>query len=560
MVFIFQHLLIFFQISLACLVLSISGFLLKKIFLDKVDLINFEENALFGFILIGFLSLFINFFSPLSIFVNNVCFVLIFFLGLKFNFLHQEKIKLIKKIFFTSLISFIFLIYSNVNTPDALLYHLPYSKIINEDKIIIGLTNLDSRFGHISIFQYISSFFVNSFFSTNGLLIPISLVPSLFFLNIFKKFKIDFKDNNTRSNSYLIFLILIISIYSFSRYSGWGNDAQVHIFYFLSIIYFLELTLDRNNLYLFYKLSIISIFTFFIKPFYFISLMMPLIFFLMNEQKIKMIKSKIFIFSSLFLILWLLKNFLISSCFLYPINITCNESTSWYSKETLIVSVQGEAWSKDWSNQKDSSLNLNEFISNFKWVKAWSENHLKVIIEKTLPVIIFIILNILILFFTKSLNKNIYEKRNIFIILLFLINLLSCVIWFIKFPIFRYGLSYIYSFMILSFYFIYIKNINWNKLASLNVIFITFIYIAFFGMVTKNINRIFKTENSSIYPIIYDKNLNGEVTKVYNRNGIFIHYKNPKGLCGYSSSPCALINRDIGKEKKFGYSMFKAKF
>ena len=143
--------------------------------------------------------------------------------------------------------------------------------------------------------------------------------------------------------------------------------------------------------------------------------------------------------------------------------------------------------------------------------------------------------DILILFFTKCLNKNIYEKRNIFIILLFLINLLSCVIWFIKFPIFIYGLSYIYSFMILSFYFIYIKNINWNKLASLNVIFITFIYIAFFGMVTKNINRIFKTENSSIYPIIYDKNLNGEVTKVYNRNGIFIHYKNPKGLCGYSS-------------------------
>ena len=560
MVFAIQHLLIFFQIYLVCLVLSISGFLLKKLFLDKVDLINFEENALFGFVLIGFLSLFINFFSPLNILVNNIFFVLIIYLGLKFNFFYQEKIKLIKKIFIISLISFIFLIYSNVNTPDALLYHLPYSKIINEDKIIIGLTNLDSRFGHISIFQYISSFFVNSFFSTNGLLIPISLVPSLFFVHIFKKFKFDFKKETTRSNSYITFLILIISIYSFSRYSGWGNDAQVHIFYFLGIIYFLELTQDHNNLYLFYKLSIISIFTFFIKPFYFITLMMPLILFLISEQKIKIIKSKIFIFLNLFLILWLLKNFLISSCFLYPINITCNESTSWYSKETSIVSIQGEAWSKDWSNQKVNSLNLNEFISNFNWVKTWSENHLKIIIEKTLPVIIFIILNIILLFFTKCLNKNIFEKRNILIILLFLINLLGCIIWFIKFPIFRYGLSYIYSFMIISFYFIYIKNINWNKLASLNVIFITFIYIAFLGMVTKNINRIYTTENKNIYPQIYDKNFNGEFVKIYNRNGTFIHYKNPKGLCGYTSAPCTLISRDIGKDKKFGYSIFKANF
>ena len=69
---------------------------------------------------------------------------------------------------------------ANVNTPDALLYHLPFSKIVNEHKIIIGLSNLHSRFGHISIFQYISSFFNNSFFHKNGVLFPISLITSFF--------------------------------------------------------------------------------------------------------------------------------------------------------------------------------------------------------------------------------------------------------------------------------------------------------------------------------------------------------------------------------------------
>ena len=537
MVFIIEHLLIFFQISLVCVVLSISGFLLKKLFLDKVDLINFEENTLFGFILIGFLSLFINFFSPLNILINNIFFILIIFLGLKFNFFEQNKIELIKKIIIISSISYVFIIYSNVNTPDALLYHLPYSKIINEDKIIIGLTNLDSRFGHISIYQYISSFFVNSLFLTNGLLIPISLVPSLFFMLCFRKFKSDF-----------------------IKYSGWGNDAQVHIFYFLSVIYFLDLIIDRNNLYLFYKLSIISLFTFFIKPFYFITLLLPLIFFLTNKNKIKIIKSKIFIFLSVFFILWLIKNFLLSSCFLYPINFTCNENTTWYSTKTSTVSIHGEAWSKDWVNKKDNSLNLNEFISDFNWVKTWSENHLIIIIEKVLPVIIFILFNIVIFFFTKCLKKNFLKEKNIFVILLFLINFLGCLIWFIKFPIFRYGLSYIYSFIVMFFYFIYIKHINLQKIVSLNFFFIAVIYIAFFGMIIKNVNRILKTENENIYPIIFDKNFDGEVTKFYNKNGVFIHYKNPKGLCGYSASPCTLINTDIRKDKKFGYTIFKEIF
>ena len=132
--------------------------------------------------------------------------------------------------------------------------------------IILGLTNLHSRFGHISIFQYISSLFVNSFFTTKGVLIPISLVPSFFFIYCFKKFKKNFQDEQARLFSYIIFVILIISLYSFNRYSGWGNDAQVHIYYFLGIIYFLNQKLV-NSVDNFNKLMTTSLFCFLIKPF-----------------------------------------------------------------------------------------------------------------------------------------------------------------------------------------------------------------------------------------------------------------------------------------------------
>ena len=174
------HLLVFLQISIASLFFSLSGFLLKYLVLKKKDAIKFYENGLFGFLLIGFISLGLNFFFPLGLLLNNIVFLVIFILAFKLNYFKQNLLKLLKNIFFVTLIAYLFLIYSNVNRPDAFSYHLQYSQILNDHKIIIGLSNIHFRFGHISIFQYISSFFVNNFYSQNGLLIPVSLVPSFF--------------------------------------------------------------------------------------------------------------------------------------------------------------------------------------------------------------------------------------------------------------------------------------------------------------------------------------------------------------------------------------------
>ena len=65
-------------------------------------------------------------------------------------------------------------------------------------------------------------------------------------------------------------------------------------------------------------------------------------------------------------------------------------------------------------------------------------------------------------------------------------------------------------------------------------------------MVTKNINRIFKTENNSIYPIIYDKNL-------YQKDKFYRATADTARRAVLDSSPLPLPK---GKENKFENFLF----
>ena len=347
---------LFIQIFFMAIFLSMSGFLFRKCFIDFNHKSHLEEDGLFGFILIGLLSLTLNFFLPLTPLVNIIFFLVIILIGINFNFLKEINKNFLFKTLIISSISLILIAYSTVYRPDAWLYHLPYSKIINEHKIILGAANIHERFSHISIFQYISSFFYNYIFLKNGILIPISLVASYFFFFAYSEFKKSLlKKNFIYAN--VQFLILVISLYALNRYSEYGNDAQVHFYYFVFIIFLFKF-FKKSDENIIKELFFLSLFIFLMKPtFIFVSLI-PFILFLKFKKKKQLIKSYSFLIYSTFLILWLLKNLLISGCLVYPLNFTCNDKIIWKPKNLNENIVINEAWSKGWPDLDSKKIQI----------------------------------------------------------------------------------------------------------------------------------------------------------------------------------------------------------
>ncbi len=160
---------------LSVLIVTPCGYLLIKN--KNLNFINFSKQLIFGSIIISFLCLLINFILPINKTVNTI--LLIF--PLYFLYKNRSLFFSSKFIFFSIINSFIIFLLvakSKVFSPDAILYHLQYTSIINDQKIILGLTNLHFRFGHISIMQYFSAFFNNYIFAEKGIIFSSAIIAS----------------------------------------------------------------------------------------------------------------------------------------------------------------------------------------------------------------------------------------------------------------------------------------------------------------------------------------------------------------------------------------------
>ena len=200
-------------------------------------------------------------------------------------------------------------------------------------------------------------------------------------------------NKNNASEIISIFSLIIFSLYSFNRYSNYGNDVPASIFFFILVIVILKIEkINHITVKEFFSISIISIFLVTLKASMAIVILLPIAIFLLNKNKIKILKNRnFFIISSLFLI-WILKNILISGCLIFPLKETCFNKIFYFNDNiTNIASNEPEAWAKGYptSNKK---LNYKEYNSNFNWLETWSHNHLSDIFEKVLPLIIFLLL------------------------------------------------------------------------------------------------------------------------------------------------------------------------
>ena len=363
-------------------------FLCGKIFCQfviKSEKLTKPELGIYGSILISFFAILINFFFPLNQIINTIFLCIPFLFLLKFRFISKSDLKFI---FFFTIFVCLIIAYSNINTPDAGLYHLPYTQILNETKLILGLNNIHFRFGHISVVQYLSAINYNFITGINGILIPLASLVSYIIFYFFQEIYKFSKNNHDLSINNLFCLYITCYIaYKINRYSGFGNDAVGHLLLFYLLSIFLKTNFSYPDL---KKTSIISVFIFLNKVTLLVAFLIPIIIFFKSKKK----EFKIFIsFSTLFFLMWLAKNILVSGCLIYPFEKTCLNKILWSNPIDLEKQkISGEAWAKGWPDRSNKNIDQKSFIKNFNWIDAWYSVHFKYIINILIPYVIFIFL------------------------------------------------------------------------------------------------------------------------------------------------------------------------
>ena len=165
-------------IFLSTLQLISLGYLLEKfIFKTNFEIKKIGIYGINSIFILGFISLFTNFFFPIGKLLNTILLIIpIFFIFIYYKSFFIKNIFI--SILFISLLSFITICLSNNYNPDAGLYHLPYVRLLNDSKIILGVTNINFTLGQSSFFQYIASTYNNFIFGEYGIVIPLVQIYS----------------------------------------------------------------------------------------------------------------------------------------------------------------------------------------------------------------------------------------------------------------------------------------------------------------------------------------------------------------------------------------------
>ena len=348
---------------------------------------------------------------------------------------------------------------------------------------------------------------------------------------------------NTKRINFVYLLMILLSSFlliKYGRYREFGNDLIPMLVSFYALIKITEeIFLKKNSNILLSFFPIYLIFIFSHKISYIVSALIFLTILNFKKLNYKSLNLKILIIFLLFSFFWLSKNFINTSCFVYPIIASCIKTTSWQLTGLSApesVAWLTEIWSKDFITHPDwKNINLAEYARNFNWVNNWLNNHFVKILEKLSPIFIFLIyiFSIGLIFKEKNLSK--INESKIYLLLLFC--LIGTVVWFVNAPIFRYGSFYLVSSLSIFSILIYNKFFGFNKYLKLKYFHFLFIFALFF-FIGKNVNRIFKSDLNVFPNTIFQVREIDKNYEIYGNKEIKI--LKPKGeLCFYSSQLCS---------------------
>lgn len=456
----------------------------QKIFLNKQNVFY----PVFGILLSANLLFVINFFLPLK--SNFVILIMLLFLLPNLKHINISNFFTVQNIFCYVGIPLILLIstYDILFHYDAGYYHLNNQNWIRESNLIIGFVNIFWAFGMSSLYEYVSS-----------VLWFDSLFIYLHFLNlIFIHFLYVFITENifNKNNKELRNISILIIVFSFLDNLGLGGgrngfiyiqgigkqDTTLAVLFFLTCTYIFiyikkRMVSDIDLLYL-------SILTFSIIA---IKLSGVLVFVFYLIFILFILKEKIFIFKNilfihfpviLFGLLWTLKTFLMTGCFIFPLNLTCINSFGWY--------VENSTESYELIS-KASSFNYEWGTSFTNWFNKFSEY------EFYMNVSINFLISILFILIFKKLMFN-FERNNMKLVSVFFI--VSNLMYLIFFgPIPRYAMGFMM--VSISLIGLFTSELKFN--ISKNFIFI-FVFISVVLLVRINsYNSFFSYNNLNLF-------------------------------------------------------------
>lgn len=382
----FLLLLFFFTIGKASLNFG------KKINISS-DILSL--NLVTGIFVVGSFSFIFNFFSGTSnIFFYLSLLILFCFSLISLIIEKNDKKKIYKNLFILFVFSFVFFLYSLQLPPgyDAGLYHIPYQGLIKEEKIIFGLSNINSRFGLSSFYNYVATiFWVENDFTI------VAFFNSIYLIIFFLFLKELINKNFLLLNIIVIGTLLGMPIWFRYNVPGFSLvDFPYSVFFYLSLILPFLIFLDKDNNKTYFHYFILSCAMAFMHKAngaILFPLLIVIIAYHYFKKKIDINLLFLLLFiPSLVVILWLLRGFIVSSCLIYPLDFTCID-TIWYNRfntenEYLAIKL----WAKQGFNLID-----------------WLDFSLK-------NVSLFLFVPVILFFFKNKIVNVILKNKIIFII------------------------------------------------------------------------------------------------------------------------------------------------
>ena len=412
-----------------------------KILSDKLLKKNLDDgyNGLFGLFFLIIYSYISNIFFAHNIIHNLILLTPGFFF---YFFLKRDQ----KSFLFNfSLFSILFIALVIFKTHDDFpYYHFPYTYHLTQTNLMFGIGNFNHGFRTPSSIFYLNSLFylpyLNFFFFHMGAILIMGFVNSILIKKVY-----DFRSQKVDFLFYLSLLSIIFINIFFYRIGEHGTDRSAQILVLLfAIELFVLLKIKKLDQILSSKILVLVGLIISLKAFYVMYLSylgIIFIFFLKFfdfKRIILFLKNLVFFYFFLILLFLVIFTYFVNTgCFLYPVEITCLD-TSWSIPSSEVIQMNNwyEQWSKGGAGPNFRVDNPAEYIQNFNWIINWIDVYFFNKVSDFLLSLVLLSLIFFLLFLSTKKNRIILKREYLFLYILTFILFFE---WFYNHPALRYG-------------------------------------------------------------------------------------------------------------------------